>query len=155
MTAVLIARELLLTCPPGVLIDRATPRVHGGKRYTGSRVCSQAVSAAHPGCTIGHLAYARVLAALTLAVYGYAESAGLIGAVIEGLALGPLRDGVLALARAIRFGLFERASLARVHCTALSHFIRSSRLVSELWRTRTRCEDHCQDRCRHHPAEEG
>src|SRR5215472_5993730 len=81
--------------------------------------------------------------------------AGSIGAVIEGLALGPLRDGVLALARAIRFGLFERASLARVHCTALSHFIRSSRLVSELWRTRTRCEDHCQDRCRHHPAEEG
>ena len=36
----------------------------------------------------------------------------LVGTVINGLALDPLGHGVLALTRAIRFRLFERASLA-------------------------------------------
>jgi hypothetical protein len=62
---------------------------------------------------------------------------------------------VLALTCAIRFGQFERTSLAGVHCFAFTHFTRRSRVVSELWRTRTGSEDHYKDCCRHHRAEEG
>jgi hypothetical protein len=104
---------------------------------------------------MGHSTYARTLAALTPAVRGHVESSCLIGAVVDGLALGTLRHGVLALTRAVSLGLFERTGLCRVHRIAFSHFIRRSRLVSELWRARARGEDRCQHCCRHYRAEEG